>query len=187
MNFEFKKLSIPDVILIEPEVFKDERGFFMEVYKKSIFEKEGIKVNFVQDNYSKSQKNVIRGLHYQMPPAEQAKLVRCVKGKVFDVVVDIRRGSPYYGKWIGDYLSEENKGMLFIPSGFAHGFLTLSEEADIVYKTSNEYSSQHERGILWKDPNIAIEWPLEGEPILSEKDKKLPVLKEADNNFLFQD
>lgn len=187
MNFRFRKLSIPDVILITSEVFKDERGFFMETYKKSIFEKAGIQESFMQDNYSRSQKNVLRGLHYQIPPMEQAKLVRCVKGEVFDVVVDIRKDSPYYGKWIGDYLSEENKSMLYIPSGFAHGFLVLSEEADIVYKASKEYSCQHERGILWKDPSIAIEWPLKGEPVLSEKDKKLPVLKEADNIFLFQD
>ncbi len=185
MDFEFKKLSIPDVILITPQVFNDGRGIFMETYKKSAFEKAGIKENFIQDNYSSSKKNVLRGLHYQIPPMEQAKLVRCVKGKVFDVAVDIRKGSPYFGEWTGDYLSEENKNTIFIPAGFAHGYLVLSEKADIAYKASKEYSKDHERGLFWKDPTVSIEWPLSGKPILSEKDRKLPLLKDLKVDFRF--
>lgn len=187
MNFKFKKLSIPDVILIIPEVFSDERGFFMETYKKSAFEKAGIKENFIQDNHSSSKKNVLRGLHYQIPPMEQSKVVRCIKGEVFDVAVDIRKVSPYFGKWVGDYLTEENKKMIFIPAGFAHGYLVLSEEAEVVYRISKEYSKEHEKGIFWKDPTLKIDWPISGAPILSEKDKKLPLLKETKNIFLFQD
>jgi len=184
MDFKFKKLSIPNVILITPEVFRDERGMFTETYKKSVFEKAGIKEDFVQDNNSKSKKNVLRGLHYQISPMEQAKLVRCIKGKVFDVAVDIRKDSPHYGKWIGEYLSCENKNMLFIPAGFAHGYLVLSEEAEVIYKVSKEYSGQHERGIFWKDPAIGIDWPFCEEPILSEKDKKLPLLRNVEEEFL---
>ena len=179
MKFKFKKLSIPDVIIITPEVFSDDRGFFTETYKKSAFEKAGIKENFTQDNYASSQKNVLRGLHYQIPPTEQAKLVRCIRGEVFDVAVDIRKDSTSFGEWVGVRLSEENKKMIFIPAGFAHGYLVLSEEAEISYKVSREYSKEHERGILWEDPTLKIAWPLSGEPILSEKDKKLPLFKDA--------
>jgi dTDP-4-dehydrorhamnose 3,5-epimerase len=185
MNFEFKKLSIPDIILITPKVFKDSRGIFIETYKKSIFEKLGIKTNFVQDNYSMSRKNVLRGLHYQISPMEQAKLIMCPKGRVFDVAVDLRKGSPYFGKWIGEYLSEENRNILFIPAGFAHGYLVLSEEAEIIYKVSKEYSKEHDKGIYWKDPKIGIAWPLREEPILSDKDKNLPGLAEAEHNFSY--
>jgi dTDP-4-dehydrorhamnose 3,5-epimerase len=186
MNFRFKKLSIPDIILITPEVFEDTRGTFAETYKKSSFEKMSIKTNFVQDNHSKSKKNVLRGLHYQLPPMEQAKLIMCIKGTVFDVAVDIRKSSPYYGKWVGYYLSEENKNMLFIPPGFAHGYLVTSEETVIIYKVSKEYSGEHERGILWKDPEIRIDWPFTVEPILSKKDANLPNLKEAENTFRYR-
>ena len=188
MPFEFIKTSIPEVILIKPRVFGDERGFFMETYKKSDFEKAGIDTDFVQDNHSKSVKGVLRGLHYQLEPKAQGKLVRCIRGKIFDVAVDIRRGSPTFGKWIGVELSEENKLMLWIPKGFAHGFLTLSEEAEIVYKVSGgEYSPEHDRNIRWNDPDIGIEWPLGGEPILSEKDKIAPLLKDADVNFVYKE
>jgi len=183
MGFEFKKLSIPDVILITPNVIKDKRGFFMEAYKKSEFEKGEIEIDFIQDNQSSSGKEVLRGLHYQIPPMEQAKLVRCIRGKIFDVAVDIRESSPYYGKWVGEYLSEENKKMLFIPPGFAHGFLTLGEKTEIIYKVSEEYSKDHERGILWNDPSINVKWPIKGNPILSEKDKRLPFLKKTEGNF----
>jgi dTDP-4-dehydrorhamnose 3,5-epimerase len=185
LNFQFKKLSIPDIILITPKIFKDARGFFVEIYKKSTFEKIEIKTNFVQDNHSKSNKNVLRGLHYQLPPMEQAKLIICTRGKVFDVVVDIRKGSPHYGKWVGEYLSEENKNMIFIPAGFAHGFLVLSEEAEIIYKINKEYSKEHERGIRWNDPEIGIDWPINKKPILSGKDKNLPNLEKAENTFNF--
>ncbi len=185
MSFKFNRLEIPDVILIEPQVFEDERGFFMESYKESDFKGFGIDKKFVQDNHSKSKKNVLRGLHYQLPPMEQAKLVSCVKGKVFDVAVDIRKGSPYYGKWIGEYLSEENKNMLFIPAGFAHGYLVMSEEAEIIYKVTKEYSPEHDRGIIWNDPEIGINWPIEKNPIISKKDLNLNSLIQAKNNFFY--
>ncbi len=187
MPFEFIKTEIPEVIIVKPKVFGDERGFFMETYKKSDFEKAGIDTDFVQDNHSKSVKGVLRGLHYQLEPKAQGKLVRCIKGKVFDVAVDIRKGSPTFGKWVGVELSSENKLMLWIPKGFAHGFLTLSEEAEIVYKVSgSEYSPEYDRSIRWNDQDIGIEWPLKGEPILSEKDKTAPFLKYAEINFVYK-
>ncbi len=188
MPFEFIKTDIPDVVLVKPKVFGDSRGFFMETYKKSDFEKAGIDTDFVQDNHSKSIKGVLRGLHYQKEPFAQGKLVRCIKGKIFDVAVDIRKGSPTFGKWVGYELSEENKLMLWIPKGFAHGFLTLSEEAEVIYKVSGgEYSPQHDAGIIWNDPGIGIKWPLDSikKILLSDKDKKLPELKNADINFVY--
>ena len=190
MPFEFIKTEIPEVVLIKPKVFSDDRGFFMEFYKKSDFEKVGIDTDFVQDNHSKSVKGVLRGLHYQKEPYSQGKLVRCVKGKIFDVAVDIRKGSSSFGKWIGYELSEENKFMLWIPKGFAHGFLTLSKEAEVIYKVSGgEYSPDHDAGIRWNDPDINIKWPLDeiDNVLLSEKDKKLPFLKDADINFVLED
>jgi len=182
MPFEFINLSISDVIMIKPKVFQDERGFFVETYKYSDFLKNGIKENFIQDNHSRSSKYVLRGLHYQKLPRAQGKLVRCVKGEIFDVAVDIRKQSAHYGKWVGARLSEENKTMLYIPPGFAHGFLVLSDIAEIMYKTTDEYSSQDERGVIWNDPDINIDWGI-CDPILSCKDKILPSLKDADNNF----
>ncbi|AEH44607.1 dTDP-4-dehydrorhamnose 3,5-epimerase [Thermodesulfatator indicus DSM 15286] len=179
MPFEFIKTEIPEVIIVKPKVFGDERGFFMETYKKSDFERAGIDTDFVQDNHSKSIKNVLRGLHFQIEPKAQGKLVRCIRGKIFDVAVDIRKGSPSFGKWVGVELSEENKLMLWIPKGFAHGFLTISEEAEIIYKVSgSEYSPEHDRSIRWNDPDIGINWPLKEEPILSEKDRKASFLVE---------
>lgn len=188
MPFEFIKTKIPDVILINPKIFGDERGFFMEFYKKSDFDKAGIDTDLVQDNHSKSIKGVLRGLHYQKEPFAQGKLVRCIKGRIFDVAVDIRKGSPTFGKWVGYELSEENKLMLWIPKGFAHGFLTLSDEAEVLYKVSgSEYSPEHDAGIRWDDPQINIKWPLNGidNVLLSEKDSKLPYLQDADINFIF--
>ena len=185
MPFEFKRLEIPDVILIKPKVFEDERGFFMEVYKRSEFEAFGILESFVQDNHSRSVKGVLRGLHYQNPPKAQGKLVRVVVGEIFDVAVDIRKGSPYYGKWVGLILSSQNKKMLYIPPGFAHGFCVLSEVAEVIYKTTEEYSPDHEAGIIWNDPEINIDWPIKN-PFLSEKDKKWPFLREAWNEFLYE-
>ncbi len=179
MPFEFKRLKIEEVILVIPKVFNDERGFFLEGYKKSEFEKNGINVEFNQDNHSKSTKGVLRGLHYQLPPKGQAKLVRCIRGKIFDVAIDIRRNSSTFGKWVGEILSEDNKNMLFIPEGFAHGFIVLSDEAELLYKASNEYSKEHDRGILWNDPDINIDWGINYTPILSEKDKNQPKLSEA--------
>ncbi len=183
MPFEFQKLEIPDVILIKPKIFGDDRGFFMETYKKSDFEKIGIKKEFVQDNHSKSVKGVLRGLHYQLNPKPQGKLVRVVKGSILDVAVDIRKNSPTFGKWVSAVLSEENRHMLWVPEGFAHGFLTL-EDAEVLYKTTNEYSPELDRGILWNDEQIGIDWGIEN-PILSDKDKKLPSLKDAEINFVY--
>ena len=183
MPFSFEKAAIEDVIVITPRVFNDDRGFFMETYKSSDFINNGIKEDFVQDNHSKSSKGVLRGLHYQKAPKAQAKIVRCVKGAIFDVAVDIRKGSKTYGKWVGVELTEENKKMLYIPAGFAHGFCVRSEIAEICYKSSDEYSPENDRGIMWNDPEIGIDWNLDSEPIISEKDAKHPLLKDADNNF----
>lgn len=176
MPFRFERLEIPEVILIEPKVFSDERGFFMETYKYSNFAAFGIKERFVQDNHSRSVKGVLRGLHYQRPPKAQGKLVRVLVGEIFDVAVDIRKGSPTYGKWVGVMLSAENRWMLYIPPGFAHGFCVLSEEAEVTYKVTEEYSPEHDAGIIWNDPEIGIDWPVE-QPILSAKDAGLPPLR----------
>ena len=165
------KTDIPDVLIFEPKVFGDDRGFFFESFSQKIFEEAvGYKVKFVQDNHSKSCKDVLRGLHYQLEPHAQGKLVRCVSGEVFDVAVDIRKSSPTFGKWVGVNLSAENKRQLWIPEGFAHGFLVLSEVAEFVYKTTNYYNRESDRGIIWNDPDIGIVWPFNGNLILSEKD-----------------
>jgi dTDP-4-dehydrorhamnose 3,5-epimerase len=183
MPFSFKRLEIPDVILIQPKVFEDERGFFMETYKYPDFVEAGIKEHFLQNNHSRSiKKGVLRGLHYQKNPMAQGKLVRVVIGEIFDVAVDIRGGSPYYGKWVGMIISSNNKHMVFIPPGFAHGFCTLSELTEVEYNCTNVYSPEHEKGIIWNDPDVEIEWP-EKNPILSEKDSSFPTLDKADNNF----
>lgn len=169
------KTEIPDVLIFEPKVFSDERGFFMESFNQKVFEEAvGRKIEFVQDNHSKSTKGVLRGLHYQVEPYAQGKLVRCIAGEVFDVAVDIRKDSETFGKWVGVNISSENKRQLWIPEGFAHGFLVLSDSADFLYKTSNYYSPVHERGIVWNDPTININWPINIDKILSEKDTILP-------------
>ena len=161
---------IPDVLLIEPKVFGDDRGFFFESFNRRAFhEATGLNVDFVQDNHSKSARNVLRGLHYQLAQP-QGKLVRVTQGEVFDVVVDIRKGSPTYGQWVGEILSAENKKQLWIPAGLAHGFVVLSETAEFLYKTTDYYAPQHERCIAWNDPDLAIAWPIEGQPLLSAKD-----------------
>lgn len=175
MPFRFERLQIPDVILIEPTVFPDERGFFMETYKYSEFAAFGIKERFIQDNHSRSKKGILRGLHYQRLPKAQGKLVRAVVGEIFDVAVDIRKGSPTYGKWVGEKLSAGNIQMLYIPPGFAHGFCVLSEEAEVIYKVTEEFSPEHDAGIIWNDPEIGIDWPIEY-PIVSAKDTGLPRL-----------
>ena len=171
MPFEFKKLKIKDVILVTPQVFCDESGFFMETYKKSDFYANGIDIEFNQDNHSKSTKGVLRGLHFQKSPYGQAKLVRCTRGKILDVAVDIRKESPTFGKYVSEILSEDNKNMLFIPEGFAHGFLVLSDEAELNYKASGEYNKEADCGVMWNDLDIGIDWNFDFEPILSEKDK----------------
>lgn len=181
MPFEFEKTIIPEVVLIKPKVFNDDRGFFMESYKKSEFFANGINVDFCQDNHSKSSKGVLRGLHYQKAPKQQAKLVRCVKGKIFDVAVDIRKSSPTFSKWVGVELSEDNKFMLYIPEGFAHGFVVLSDSAELMYKTSCEYSKEHDCGIRWNDQNINIDWRIDFAPQLSEKDLNQPFLKDVED------
>ncbi|MFH1227472.1 MAG: dTDP-4-dehydrorhamnose 3,5-epimerase [Planctomycetota bacterium] len=178
MSFNFVKLSIPEVILIEPAVFADARGFFIETYKHSEFVAAGITEHFVQDNHSYSVRNVLRGLHYQNEPNAQGKLVRCVKGAIWDVAVDIRKGSVTYGKWASAELSELNKLMLYVPADFAHGFVVMSDQADVMYKCTQEYSPENDRGIIWNDPDIGIEWPIKN-PLVSDKDKKHPSLKNS--------
>ncbi len=182
MPFSFKRLSIPEVILVEPKVFPDDRGFFLESFKESTFNENGIATKFVQDNYSHSIKGALRGLHYQKNPKAQAKLVSAIRGIIFDAAVDIRTGSPTYGKWIGEILSDQNHKSLYVPEGFAHGFLCLSDEADVVYKVNQEYSPENDRGLIWNDPSVSIKWPME-KPLLSEKDQQQPVLEKIDNNF----
>lgn len=178
MPFEFERQKIKDVILIKPKVFGDNRGFFMETYKKSDFYANGIEVEFNQDNHSKSSKGVLRGLHYQASPYGQAKIVRCGRGRIYDVAADIRPNSETFGQYVKAELSEENKHMLYIPVGFAHGFVALSEEVELLYKASGEYNPQADRGVLWNDPDINIDWNIDFEPILSDKDKVQPKLSE---------
>lgn len=178
---KFTRLAIPDVVLIEPKVFGDDRGFFYESYNEQAFvEAIGHAVQFVQDNHSKSQQGVLRGLHYQLPPKAQGKLVRVVQGEVFDVAVDIRRNSPTFGRWVGERLSGDNKRQMWIPAGFAHGFVTLTESAEFLYKTTDFYSPTHERSIAWNDPAIGIEWPMSVPPLLSGKDQQSVLLSAAE-------
>lgn len=180
MPFEFIKQEIEDVILIKPKVFGDNRGFFMESYKKSDFFNNGITVEFNQDNHSKSTAHVLRGLHYQAYPYSQAKLVRCIKGKIYEIALDLRLNSKTFKKYIKVELSESNNQMLFIPKGFAHGFVVLSDEAELLYKASGEYNPLADRGVLWNDEDINIDWGIDFEPILSEKDKIQKKLSEID-------
>ena len=172
--------SIPDIFLLEPQVFQDSRGFFLESYNQKIFtEKLGITVNFVQDNHSKSEYNVLRGLHYQITQP-QGKIVRAIVGTIFDVAVDVRKNSPTFKQWVGYELSAENKRQLWIPPGFAHGFLILSEIAEVVYKATDYYAPKSDRAILWNDPDLAIDWPLKTPPILSVKDSNAQTFKNAE-------
>ncbi len=185
-----EKTKIPGVLIVHPDVHGDHRGYFMETYNKQKYEELGICVDFVQDNMSFSaQKGTLRGLHWQNAPMAQSKLVSCTKGKVIDVAVDIRKGSPTYGEWVSVELSEENKLQFFIPQGFAHGFLTLTDNVEFRYKVDNFYSKEHDRGIRYDDPIANVDWGslLNGiEPVLSEKDKNGPVLEEADCNFVYE-
>ena len=178
------RTAIPDVVLLEPKVFGDARGFFLESFNQRVFhEATGADVKFVQDNHSRSARGVLRGLHYQLKQP-QGKLVRVVRGSVFDVAVDIRRSSPTFGRWVGVELSEQNQHQLWVPAGFAHGFLVLSESADFLYKTTEYYAPEHERCIAWNDPAIGVEWPLAATalaaPLLSNKDAAAPALGQAD-------
>ena len=177
----FTRKAIPDVILFEPRVFGDERGFFFESFNEREFvDAVGHSVDFVQDNHSRSRRGVLRGLHYQLPPHAQGKLVRVTSGEVFDVAVDIRKGSPTFGQWVGEILSESNKRQLWIPPGFAHGFVTLSDSADFLYKTSDFYTPTAERCIMWNDPQIGIDWPLIVAPQVSAKDAQGLPFTQAD-------
>jgi len=178
---EFIPTTIPDVVLIVPRVFGDDRGFFLETYRQDVFEAACGQVNFVQDNHSGSRQGTLRGLHYQLRQA-QGKLIRAVAGEIFDVAVDIRQGSPTFGRWVGVRLSAENKHQLWVPAGFAHGFYVLSAWAEVFYKASSYYAPEWERGIRWDDPAIGIAWPLAegGTPLLSEKDQRNPSLAEAE-------
>ncbi len=184
MPFTFTRLQIPDVILIEPHVHGDARGFFVETYKQSEFAAAGIPDVFVQHNHSHSPYGVLRGLHYQLHPMAQGKLLSVAAGEIFDVAVDIRRGSPTFGQWVGVTLSADNHHLLYVPPGFAHGFCVVSDMADLLYQVTAEYSQVHERSILWNDPDIGIVWPV-AEPLLSPRDVAASRLHDADNNFIW--
>lgn len=174
-------LALPDVLLIEPKVFGDDRGFFFESFNRATFKAAtGLDLDFVQDNHSKSARGVLRGLHYQLPPKAQGKLVRVLAGEIFDVAVDVRKSSKTFGKWVSATLSAENKQQMWIPAGFAHGFLTISETAEVLYKTTDFYAPEHERCIAWDDPSLAITWPLQDEPTLSAKDAQGLALGDAE-------
>ena len=179
---KFTKTAFPDVFLIEPDVFKDTRGFFMETYNQRKYAEAGIDKVFVQDNYSYSKHGILRGLHYQLKNA-QGKLVFVITGKIFDIVVDIRLGSPGFGQWFGTHLSAENRRQIFVPGGYAHGFIVLSESVDVIYKCTDFYTSGDEYGIFWADPTIGIDWPIEN-PVLSDKDSKNQKLKEIPEELL---
>jgi dTDP-4-dehydrorhamnose 3,5-epimerase len=170
---------LPGVLLLEPKTFGDARGFFLESWNRRTFADLGIDLDFVQDNHSRSSQGVLRGLHYQLNDP-QGKLVRVVNGAVFDVAVDLRRSSPHFGQWVGYELSADNRHMMWIPPGFGHGFMVLSESADFLYKTTAYYAPQWDRGIRWDDPQIAVKWPLDGTPTLSDKDQGLPFLGDAE-------
>lgn len=182
MPFQFKSLSIPDVVLVAADVYSDPRGQFFEAFKSSYFTNCGITLQIVQISQSKSKMNVLRGLHYQLNPKAQGKLVQATAGTVFDVAVDIRQGSPYFGKWVGQMLVAESKNLFWIPEGFAHGYCALSEDAEVTYYCTEEWAPDNERGILWNDPTLNIKWPIQ-QPILSDKDRVWPRLAEADINF----
>jgi len=180
VSFKVIPTALPEVLILEPEVFGDSRGFFYESFNFKEFERvTGLKCTFVQDNHSRSARNVLRGLHYQIQNS-QGKLVRVVAGEVFDVAVDMRRSSPNFGKWVGVSLSSENKRQLWVPKGFAHGFVVISEIAEFLYKVTDYWSPEHERSLIWNDPQVGIEWPIDGQPILAAKDAVGKKLAEAD-------
>ena len=174
-----ERTEIADVLALEPKVFGDARGFFMETWNQRTFENLGIKAQFVQDNHSRSSKNVLRGLHYQVRQP-QGKLVRVTAGEIWDVAVDLRRGSQSFGRWAAATLSAETRRMLWVPAGFAHGFLVLSEQAEVQYKTTDYYAPEHERTLLWNDPALAIPWPLAGDPVMTDKDRRGTILASAE-------
>ncbi len=182
---EFTATTVPGVFVAVPRVFGDSRGFFFESYTRRAFAEHGIDTEFVQDNHSRSKgRGVLRGLHFQLPPHEQAKLVRCTRGAIYDVIVDVRRGSPAFGRWEGFELTEENRCMLFVPRGCAHGFCTLTEDTEVLYKADNYYAPDHDSGLVWNDPALDISWPVDS-PVLSAKDQALPRLAEFSSPFRY--
>lgn len=182
----FIETTLAGVYILEPIIHGDPRGWFIESYSDEQFEKANLNLRFVQDNHSFSaSKGTLRGLHYQLSPKAQTKLIRCTKGCIFDVAVDIRKGSPTFGEWFGIELSAENKKQLLVPKGFAHGFMTVTDDVEVQYKVDELYSPENDRGIIWNDPEIGIKWPIDIKPILSQKDEKAPLLKEAENNFVY--
>ena len=185
MSFEFQKQKIEDVVLIKPKVYQDNRGCFVELFKKSEFQKHGIIDEFKQDNCSVSSKHVLRGLHYQKKPYGQAKLIQCIKGEIIDIALDIRLNSKTFGKYVKTKLSKENNQILYIPEGFAHGFISLSDEAIVTYKVTNEYNPNSQKGIFWADSDLEIDWGIDFQPILSMQDKTLPELKNIPKEELF--
>ncbi len=184
-KFIYIETALEGVYIIEPRVFNDERGFFLESYNKKEFEELGIYIDFIQDNHSLSIKaGTLRGLHFQLEPKAQTKLVRCIRGAIYDVVVDLRKGSPTFGKWVSVILTEDNKRQLLVPKGFAHGFLTLVPNTEVVYKVDEYYSPQHDRSLRWNDPDLNIDWPI-SDPFLSPKDKNAPTLRELIDELNF--
>jgi len=179
MPFTFEPTLLPGIVVIVPKVFADDRGFLMETYKRSAFDAAGLNAPLVQENHSRSSKGTLRGLHYQREPKAQGKLVRVVLGEIFDVAVDIRKDSPTFGRWIGVALSAANRKSIYIPPGFAHGFCVTSPEAEVIYKTTEEYAPEHEHGIRWDDPGLAIAWPI-ASPALSARDQRWPLLAQID-------
>lgn len=177
--------DIPDLVILEPRVFQDERGFFMESYNKEMLASYGLEYDFIQDNHARSGEGVLRGLHFQKPPMDQAKLVRVTRGSVYDVAVDLRKGSPTYGKWAGVTLSADNFLQFLVPRGFAHGYVTLEPDTEFQYKVDNYYAPKLDGGIIWNDPDLAIDWPVES-PTLSAKDRELPTLTEFDSPFVYE-
>ena len=182
MSVLFTPQAIPEVILVSPQAFEDNRGSFMEAYKASVYKANGVTADFVQDNLARSSQNVLRGLHYQIHPQPSAKLVQVIQGEVLDVAVDIRKGSPTYGHHVSALLSGQNRQQLYVPEGFAHGYVVRSDTAVLSYKVSSEYAPKVDRGILWSDPALAIAWGVDA-PVLSDKDKTRPLLKDAENTF----
>lgn len=185
MQFDIKNLEIPEVQLIQAKSFPDQRGTFLELYKRSTFKSLGIHDAFLQDNYSCSARGVIRGMHYQLHPSAQAKLVTVLRGEIFDVALDMRAGAPTYGKWVSSKLTDKDHAFIYVPVGFAHGFQALSKWADVVYKVSEEYSPEMERGVAWNDPAVNIPWPIQ-EALLSPKDLNLPALADAESNYAYR-
>ena len=182
MEFTFEPLAIPDVVLARPSRYVDERGFFQESYRESAFAEAGLEAHFVQDNLARSTRGVLRGLHFSIPPAAQAKLVGTMSGRIFDVAVDLRVGSPTYAKWVGATLDADSGELLWIPQGFAHGYVVLSDVADVYYKCTEEYRPELDRGVMWNDPTIGVEWPVT-DPTVSAKDREQPSLEDCDNPF----